>query len=309
MKLSIVATLYQSAQYLEEFCRRVASSAHQLVGDDYEIVLVNDGSPDNSLELAVRLCESDPHVVVVDLSRNFGHHKAMMTGLAHARGEHIFLIDSDLEEEPEWLPRFSEQMARECCDVVYGVQEQRKGSIFERLSGQWFYRFFEALTGIALPENVVTARLMTRRYVDALLRHDEREVFMAGLWHITGFDQRSQTIKKHSTSETTYTFRRKMSLLVNSVTSFSNVPLIGIFYIGVAISLLAGAYTVYLFGHWLFLAKPLSGWTSVMASIWLLGGLVISFIGVVGIYLSKIFLETKRRPYTIVRQIYGKQDN
>jgi len=309
VKLSIVATLYQSAQYLEEFCHRAASSAHQLVGGDYEIVLVNDGSPDNSLELAVRLCESDPHVVVVDLSRNFGHHKAMMTGLAHARGEHVFLIDSDLEEEPEWLPSFSAQMARERCDVVYGVQAQRKGGIFERLSGQWFYRFFEALTGIALPENIVTARLMTRRYVDALLRHDEREVFMAGLWHITGFDQRSQTIKKHSTSETTYTFRRKMSLLVNSVTSFSNAPLIGIFYIGVAISLMAGAYTSYLLVHWLFLSKPLSGWTSVMASIWLLGGLVISFIGVVGIYLSKIFLETKRRPYTIVRQVYGKQDN
>lgn len=309
VKLSIVATLYQSAQYLEEFYRRAGASASLLVDDDYEIVLVNDGSPDNSLELAVHLCESDPHVVVVDLSRNFGHHKAMMTGMEHARGEHIFLIDSDLEEEPEWLSTFSEQMARERCDVVYGVQEQRKGGVFERLSGQWFYRFFEALTGISLPENVVTARLMTRRYVVALLRHGEREVFMAGLWHITGFDQRPQTIKKHSTSETTYTLRRKMSLLVNSVTSFSNAPLIGIFYIGVTISLFAGTYTAYLLTHWLFLAKPLSGWTSVMASIWLLGGLVISFIGVVGIYLSKIFSETKRRPYTIVRQVYGKQDN
>jgi putative glycosyltransferase len=308
MKLSIVATLYQSALYVEEFCRRAATSARLLVGEEYEIVLVNDGSPDNSLELAVRLCESDPHVIIVDLSRNFGHHKAMMTGLAHARGKHIFLIDSDLEEEPEWLLSFSEQMLRERCDVVYGVQERRKGGIFERWSGQWFYRLFQALTGLALPENIVTARLMTRRYVDALLLHDEREVFMAGLWHITGFDQHPKTVKKHSTSETTYTLRRKMSILVNSVTSFSNAPLIGIFYIGVAISLVAGAYTVYLFIYWLFLAKPLSGWTSVMASIWLLGGLVISFIGIVGIYLSKIFSETKRRPYTIVRQVYGKQD-
>ena len=231
----------------------------------------------------------------------------MMTGLAHARGEHVFLIDSDLEEQPEWLANFSSQMAREGCDVVYGVQEQRKGGIFERWSGQWFYRFFQALTGLALPENVVTARIMTRRYVDALLCHDEREVFMAGLWHITGFDQRPQTIKKHCINETTYTFRRKMSLLVDSVTSFSNAPLIGIFYVGVVISLIAGAYTAYLFANWMFLAKPLSGWTSVMASIWLLGGLVISFVGVVGIYLSKIFSETKRRPYTIVRQIYGKQ--
>jgi putative glycosyltransferase len=249
------------------------------------------------------------HVIVVDLSRNFGHYKAMMTGLGHARGERVFLIDSDLEEEPEWLLSFSEQMARDRCDVVYGVQERRKGGVFERWSGQWFYRFFHALTGMALPENIVTTRLMTRRYVDALLCHDEREIFMAGLWHITGFDQRPQTIKKHDTSETTYNFRRKMSLLVNSVTSFSNVPLIGIFYIGVAISLIAGAYTVYLLSYWMFFAKPLSGWTSVMASIWLLGGLVISFIGVVGIYLSKIFSETKRRPYTIVRQIYGRQEH
>ena len=193
--------------------------------------------------------------------------------------------------------------------MVYGVQEQRKGNWFERWSGQWFYRFFKALTGLALPENVVTARLMTRRYVDALLRHEEREVFMAGLWHITGFVQRPQTVKKHSTSETTYTFRRKMSLLVNSVTSFSNAPLVSIFYIGVSISLFALFYIAYLFIHWIFLAKPLSGWTSVMASIWLLGGMVISFIGVVGIYLSKIFSETKQRPYTIVRQIYARKQD
>lgn len=308
MKLSIVATLYRSASYIDEFCRRASTAARQIVGDDYEIVLVNDGSPDNSLEIAVRLHESNSHIIVVDLSRNFGHHKAMMTGLAHAKGERVFLIDSDLEEEPEWLLSFAEQMQRESCDVVYGVQEQRKGGFFERWSGHWFYCVFRALTGLALPENVVTARLMSRRYVDALLRHDEREVFMAGLWHITGFDQAGQSIKKHNTSDTTYTLRRKMSLLVNSVTSFSNAPLVGIFYVGVTISMVAGVYTAYLLIFWLCLAKPLSGWTSVMASIWLLGGFIISFIGVVGIYLSKIFSETKRRPYTIIRQIYGKQE-
>lgn len=309
MKLSIVATLYQSASYIAEFHQRASAAASQLAGDDYEIVLVNDGSPDNSLDLAVQVAESDGHVVVVDLSRNFGHHKAMMTGLAHAKGERIFLIDSDLEEQPECLIGFSEQMLSESCDVVYGVQAQRKGNWFERWSGQWFYRFFKALTGLALPENVVTARLMTRRYVDALLRHEEREVFMAGLWYITGFVQCPQTVKKHGTSETTYTFRRKMSLLVNSVTSFSNAPLVSIFYIGISISLFALFYIAYLFIHWIFLAKPLSGWTSVMASIWLLGGMVISFIGVVGIYLSKIFSETKRRPYTIVRQVYARRQD
>ncbi len=309
MKLSIVATLYRSSLYIEEFCRRINTSARQLVDGNYEIILVNDGSPDNSLEMAIRLSKSNSHMVVIDLSRNFGHHKAMMTGMSHACGEHVFLIDIDLEEEPEWLLSFSEQMSRECCDVVYGVQEQRKGGIFERWSDQWFYCFFKALTGIALPKNIVTARLMTRRYVDALVLHDEREVFMAGLWHITGFKQNPQTIKKHCTSDTTYTFRRKMSILVNSVTSFSNSPLVGIFYIGLSISFMAGVYTTYLVIQKLFFSKPLSGWTSVMASVWLLGGLVISFMGVIGIYLSKIYSETKRRPYTIVRHIYGKKNN
>jgi putative glycosyltransferase len=306
MKLSIVATLYQSERYIAEFCARAGAAAHGLVGEDYEIVLVNDGSPDRSLEVAVELTARDSHVVVVDLSRNFGHHKAMMTGLAHAQGEMIFLLDSDLEEEPEWLSSFALQLVEEKCDVVYGVQAQRKGGLVERWTGRWFYKLFQLLTGLQLPENIVTARLMTRRYVQALLRHVEREVFLAGLWHITGYAQHPQTVVKHSTSESTYTLRRKMSLLVNSVTSFSNAPLIAIFYIGLSISLVAFLSIVYLVLQWAFLAKPLGGWTSVMASIWLIGGMVISFIGVLGIYLSKIFSEAKQRPYTIVRDIYAR---
>ena len=307
MKLSIVATLYQSAPHLREFYERATAVAGQLFGDDYEIVFVNDGSPDNSLDIAVGFTETDAHVVVVDLSRNFGHHKAMMTGLAHCQGDLVFLIDSDLEEEPEYLLSFSEEMQSEDCDVVYGVQQKRKGGWFEHMSGKWFYILFNRFTGMALPENVVTARLMTRRYVDALLLHKEREVFMAGLWHITGFRQRGQLVTKHASSATTYTFRRKMAALVNSVTSFSNAPLVSIFYIGISISLIAVAYIVFLVTNWMFFERPLSGWTSVMASIWLLGGMVISFIGVVGIYLSKIFSETKARPYTIVRHVYAKK--
>ena len=171
MKLSIVTTLYQSAPYITEFHQRTSTAAQQLVGNDYEIIFVNDGSPDNSLELAVKITENDPHVTVVDLSRNFGHHKAMMTGLAHTKGERIFLIDSDLEENPEWLLSFTKQMETDTSDVVYGVQSKRKGGIFEKISGSLFYPFFRLLTGLNLPNNIVTSRLMSRRYVDALLLH------------------------------------------------------------------------------------------------------------------------------------------
>lgn len=306
MKFSVVATLYHSEPHLEEFWRRTSAVARQLAGDDYQIVLVNDGSPDNSGEIAIRLSESDPHVLVVDLSRNFGHHKAMMTGLAHATGDLVFLIDSDLEEEPEWLLPFSARMAAEKCDVVYGVQQKRRGPAFDRWSGRIFYRSFRLLTRLELPDNVVVARLMTRRYVDALLRHDEREVFIAGLWVLTGFAQSPHEITKHSTSVSTYTMRRKVAQFVDAVASFSSAPLIGIFFLGCIISFFAAIYIAFIMVNWLTHANPPSGWTSVIASVWLLGGLIIAFIGVIGVYLSKIFSETKRRPYTIVRQIHGQ---
>ncbi|RYE74975.1 MAG: glycosyltransferase, partial [Hyphomicrobiales bacterium] len=134
MKLSIVTTLYQSAATIDEFCRRAFAAAAK-IASDVELVLVNDGSPDDSLDRAVALHEADPRVVVVDLARNFGHHKAMMTGLAHATGDLIFLIDCDLEEEPELLGMFFERLSSGGFDVVYGQQEIRRGGLSERFTG------------------------------------------------------------------------------------------------------------------------------------------------------------------------------
>ena len=306
MRLSIVATLYQSAAYVDEFHRRASAAAQALVADSFELVFVNDGSPDASLERAVALTAHDPRVVVVDLSRNFGHHKAMMTGLAHAQGQCVFLIDSDLEEEPEWLGAFAAQLEREGCDVVYGVQASRKGGWFERWSGSLFYTLVPRITGVDIPRDMVTARLMSRRYVDALLRHEEREIDIGGLWAITGFKQRPHTVVKHHTSATTYTLGRRVSVFVNTVTAFSNAPLIAIFYIGLAMFLMASAVAGWFVLEWTFLAQPVSGWTSLIVSVWLLGAMIILFIGIIGIYLSKMFSEVKRRPYTIVREVHGR---
>lgn len=304
MKLSIVATLYQSAPYITEFHRRASAAAKQLVGEDYEIVLVNDGSPDNSLDLAVQLTETDSHVVVVDLSRNFGHHKAMMSGLANASGQRVFLIDSDLEEEPEWLLSFTGQMDAEESDVVYGIQSERRGRFLEKITGKFFYRLFRILTGIAQPDNIVTARLMSRRYVDALLLHRERELNIGGLWILTGFKQCQQNVRKQTTSPTTYSILQKFVHLVNAVTSFSSLPLVFTFYSGLFISTSALCYIIYLTIRYFFISAPPAGYASIIASIWLFSGLIIIFIGVQGIYISKVFSEVKQRPYPIIRRIY-----
>lgn len=304
MKLSVVTTLYKSAKYVEEFCSRAGAAAHKLVGDEYEIILVNDGSPDNSLDIAKKIADKDHHICLIDLSKNFGHHKAMMTGLRQAAGERVFLIDSDLEEEPEWLNLFAEYMETVQCDVVYGVQGTRKGDLAERLSGPLFYRAFRLLTGISQPDNIVTARFMTSQYVKELLRHEERELNIGGLWLLTGFDQRSLLITKKATSPTTYSLRSKLSHFVNAVTSFSSLPLVFTFYVGGIISLTAMLFIAYLiFRYFLGAASPM-GYTSIVASIWLFSGLIIFFIGVQGIYISKIFTEVKQRPYTIIRSVY-----
>jgi putative glycosyltransferase len=304
MKVSVVATLYCSAPYVREFCERAAAAARQ-VSDDFEIVLVNDGSPDDSLARALAVAQVQPHVRVVDLSRNFGHHRAMMAGLEHARGELVFLIDSDLEEEPEWLVPFHATLLAGGSDVVYGVQEKRRGNWFDRLAGRAYYSIVRAASGLEIPHDHTTARLMTRRYVDALLRFREREIDLTGLFVTAGFAQAPYPVTKHASSASTYGFARKVGFAVDSLVSFSSFPLVAIFWLGLGISAIAALFTAWLVIRRLFLDVPLEGWTSVMASIWLLGGLVICFVGVVGLYLAKVFSEVKQRPATIVRAVHG----
>lgn len=295
--------MYRSAPHLREFHRRMSAAAAAFT-DSYEIVFVNDGSPDESLAEAQALHEADPRVRIVDLSRNFGHHKAMMTGLRFARGRLTFLIDCDLEEEPGLLQSFAAEMERTGADVVYGVQELRKGGLAERVSGALFYRLFNALSAYPVPSNLITVRLMTRRYVRALVRHRERELMIGGLWAITGYSQVALPVRKGHKGATTYDLARKIAATVNSITSFSDRPLVYIFYLGMAISALAAIATVYMMVRRLFFDVLLQGWPSLIVSVWLLGGLTLMCLGVIGIYLSKVFMETKRRPYTIVRAVY-----
>tara|TARA_B100000989_G_scaffold135539_1_gene100717 strand:+ start:3617 stop:4543 length:927 start_codon:yes stop_codon:yes gene_type:complete len=307
MKLSVVTTLYNSEKYVWEFYERSSNAAKNLVGEDFEIIFVNDGSPDSSLDKAISLTQEHDNIRIIDLSRNFGHHKAMMTGLEHSSGDHVFLIDSDLEEKPEWLSTFYEQLTKDNSDTVYGIQEHRKGGVFEKVTGAFFYKIFRLLTGVAQPNNIVTARLMTRRYVDALKCHKEREICIGGLWIITGFTQSTQIVQKSSSSETTYNFAGKLSHLVNAITSFSSLPLVYTFYTGLLLCLSAFLFIIKLLIQFFFLAKPPDGYTSMIASIWFFSGLVILFLGIQGIYLSKIFSEVKGRPYTIIKEIYSSK--
>jgi len=302
MKLSIVSTLYKSAPYLEEFHQRVSAAASAITSD-YEIIYVNDGSPDDSLARAKSL--HDPHVVVVDLSRNFGHHKAMMTGIAHTKGEYVFLIDCDLEEPPELLAQFWQSLQNDKdIDVVYGVQRARKGGVFERISGGLYYTLFNALSAIKIEKNMSVVRLMTRRYVDNLVQHREHELVFVGLAALTGYKQASIPFDKASKGESSYNLMRKLNMVTNSIVAFSSRPLHYIFYLGLLITAFSALLVVYFLFNYLVHGSEVGGYTSLIVSLWTLGGLMLLALGVIGIYLSKMFIEVKDRPYTIVRGIH-----
>lgn len=304
MKLSIVTTLYKSSATIDEFYRR-ATAAAESVTPDFEIVMVDDGSPDDSLQKACRLAECDGHVRIVELSRNFGHHKALMTGLEYAKGELCFLIDSDLEEDPALLPRFLSELQAGDVDAVYGYQIERKGNRIEQVTGRLAYLLFNALLPISVPRNAVTARLMKREYVDSLLLHREQQTIIGGLWVLTGYKQLGMPVNKLSRAGSTYSVWRRWLTLIDSITAFSEVPLVGIFYLGLFISFLSTVIGIYLFVRKIFFGNVMEGWVSVMISVWFIGGVLVFCIGLVGIYISKIFIETKGRPYTIVRKVYA----
>lgn len=295
--------MYCSAPYLREFHRRIQAEVGKL-GWSYELIFVNDGSPDDSLEIALQLQREDPKIAIVDLSRNFGHHKAILAGLSQSCGSAVLLIDCDLEEPPEALSIFAGKMGADACDVVYGVQPRRKGGTRERFFGWAFYKLFNYLADVEVPQSWTIARLMSRRYVDAVIQYREQALFLGGVLASVGFRQVPVEVPKLSKGTTTYTLRRKLSALSSAVTSFSDKPLRMVFYSGLLISATSFIYAMWLVLQKLIFGTSIDGWTSLAVSIWLIGGLVILFLGVIGIYVAKIFVQSKGRPLWVVRETY-----
>lgn len=306
MKLSAVTTLYYSEPFIREFYERLVKVIKKIT-TDYEIIFVNDGSPDKSGDLVLAIQETDPRVILVELSRNFGHHRALQTGLKLADGDHIFMIDSDLEEEPELLSIFWEQLTENRdTDAVFGVQKKRKGSWFEKISGKAYYMLFSVFSKSSYPVNTLTARLMTRSYVDGLLRFEEKEADLWGLFVLTGFREKSIVVNKKHKGKTTYSLRRKFGMAINTITTLTHRPLYIIFLIGVIMTLLSMAWGLWQLINYLS-SGDIHSPSVITGSVWLVGGIVLLALGIISIYLSKMFLEVKNRPVSIIRKIYSKK--
>lgn len=306
--ISVVTTLYYSVDYVQEFYRRITNVIRQLT-PYYEIIFVDDGSPDDSIKLVLDIISHDRNVRLIELSRNFGHHKAILTGLSYAKGDFVFLIDSDLEERPEWLLEFYEKINNnEDIDVVYGCQKVRSGNLFEKIMGNIFYKAINYLSDVEIPKNYMVARLMRKSYLEKLLLFNESDVFLAGLLSLTGFNQIGVPLEKSFKGKSTYTFSKKMSQAIDAIVSFSNKPLLLICFMGFLLALTSFLLMFYFLVNKIIYKTVLLGWSSLIVSIFFIGGLAISSIGVVGIYLAKIFIQVKNRPSAIIKKKYNFND-
>jgi putative glycosyltransferase len=307
MKISIVTTLYKSSPYIVEFYNRLINAIANIT-TDYEIIFVDDGSPDNSHSVVMELLSIDKNVIVVELSRNFGHHKAMMTGLEYVNGDYVFMIDSDLEEAPELIEDYWEKMCENVkTDVVYGKLLKRNGTFWQKITSGLFYRILNYCSGENMPTGYAFSRLMNKNYVNSLLQFREREMWIGGLWHITGYNQVPVIVQKEYKGVSSYTLRKKIELFLNAITSFSSLPLRLIFHVGLFTTALAIVMIIFFSIRKIIYQDIVSGWTSLIVVILLMSGIIVMCLGIISLYLSKIFIEVKNRPYTIVRSVSKKK--
>ena len=307
MNISVVTTLYKSKIFLEPFITEIQNALNQIQCFDYELIFVNDGSPDDSLQYLIERKKEIPQIKLIDLSRNFGHHYAIQVGLDYASGDYIFLVDNDLETPPSVLVDYYNEMINDqTLDVVYGYQEVRKGDFLEKYTGSIFWVLINKLSDTKIPHNILTERLMTKQYVDSLLMLQDANVFIGGMMHWVGFNQKGLTVKKgQRKGASTYSLKRRAELMLEAITSFSGKPLEWLFYFGLIISFCSVLFIIYLgMQKIIHQDKVQLGWTSIVAINLLILGVIATFLGVIGIYIYKIFRQVQGRPNAIIKKIY-----
>lgn len=307
----MVSPVYQEEPGIEEFHRRLVDVLRSLSPSfETEVVYVNDGSTDRSLELLCKFAEEDDRVRVVDLSRNFGHQVALSSGIDHARGDAVVIIDSDLQDPPEVIPEMVEQWMAGA-KVVYGVRKRRAGETrFKRWTADLYYGLVDRISEVSIPRRAGDFRLIDRAVVDVLSDMPERNRYVRGMVAWVGFSQRAVEYERDPryAGSTTYTMRKMVRLAADGITSFSDRPLRLATQLGLFV--MAAAFAI---ASWVIISTIVDpsgvdrGWPSLMAAVMLLGGIQLLCIGVLGEYIGRIYRESKGRPLYVVNEVHGAE--
>lgn len=304
--ISIVGPVYNEAEGLPHFHERLVNAARSL-GMPYEIIYVNDGSRDRSLEVLRELRRADPNVKIVDFSRNFGHQLAITAGMDHASGDACVVIDTDGQDPPELIPKLVEAW-KAGHEVVYAVRTRREGeTLFKLATAALFYRLMRRITTVDIPLDAGDFRLVDRRVLEVLRDMRETHRFVRGMTSWAGYRQTKVEYPRaeRAFGSTNYPLVKMLRFAVDGITAFSHAPLRWVTYLGLgasALSALVGAWVVYVR---LFNDRAVQGWASLMVIVLLMGGLNLIAMGVIGEYLARIFDEVKRRPLYVVREAAG----
>ena len=305
--LSIVVPCYNEQECLPALHQRLSAAAREAAGDDYELVLVNDGSRDKTWEMMRELAASDPRLVAVDLSRNHGHQLALTAGLDLTHGEIVLIIDADLQDPPELLGQMLETMRREGADVVYGVRTQRVGETrFKRATAHAFYRMLARSTDVEIPLDAGDFRLMSRRALDALLAMPEQARFIRGMVAWIGFKQVPFAYKRDErfAGVTKYPFSKMLHFALDALTGFSSAPLKLASHAGLALAAGSLLIILYILAAWLS-GRSVQGWTSLMLVVVVLGAVQMFVLALMGEYIGRLYSQSKQRPLYIVQDIVG----
>lgn len=305
--LSVVIPCYNEEACLEALHARVSAAARAAVGESYEIVLINDGSRDASWDVMQRLSAVDPHLVAINLSRNHGHQLALTAGLDLCAGEQILIIDADLQDPPELLSDMRAAMAAAGADVVYAVRRKREGeSIFKKLTAAVFYRMLDRITDTPIPLDTGDFRLMTRRALDAFLSLPEQARFIRGMVAWVGFRQIPFVYDRHErhAGETKYPLAKMIRFALDAITGFSTAPLRFASHVGLLLTAASLVLILYIIVAWL-LGQAIQGWTSTMLVVVVLGAVQMFVLGMIGEYLGRLYVESKRRPLYLVADVAG----
>jgi len=304
--LSVLVPCYRDEQGLDELHRRLTVVCEGL-GSSYEIVLVEDGSPDRTWDAICRLAEKDSRIVGLQLSRNHGHQLAVTAGLAHVRGERVLIIDSDLQDPPELLPEMMRLMD-EGADNVYGQRLSRKGvPLWKKWCYKSYYRLLSSLAGCEIPPDTGDFRLISRRVVDLVNEMPEHHRFLRGMISWLGFRQVAVQYHRDArfVGESGYTLAKLFKIAVDGITSFSIKPLRFASILGFVFAGLCAVGIIYsVVGHYQG-KTAVAGWTSLMAVILLVASLQFFVLGMIGEYIGRMFVEQKKRPLFIVAKKVG----
>jgi polyisoprenyl-phosphate glycosyltransferase len=302
--ISIVAPAYNEEDGLDPFTNRV-DAIMRGSGFAYEIVFVNDGSSDRTLSVMQALRGTNPNITIVNLSRNFGKETAMTAGIAHAIGEAIVIIDTDLQDPPELIPEMIDGW-RAGYDVVYAQRTDRAGETWlKTTTARWFYWTVKRMGPVPIPEDTGDFRLISRRAAQALLQIPERHRFMKGLYAWIGFRQKAIPYSRHArlAGRSKWSYWQLWNLALEGITSFTIIPLKLATYLGFVIAMFAFAYGLVMIFKVIFFGEAVRGFPTLLSVMLLLGGVQLIVLGFIGEYLGRIFDETKQRPLYLLESV------